>query len=243
MKLLVLDVDGVLSKGEAHAFDLQLFGRLRELNQRAKSDSTVPAVTLNTGRPSPYVEAVMQAIDGWQPALYENGAGLYFPQNYEFRVTPLLTSPIKSQLRALIDLLDKEIVQKDKAYWQPGKTVCYTLFALGDYSVEALAEEVSTLAEDVSENLAVSIAGQALNIYPRMITKGSGLEWLAEETGIAFTEMGGIGDSDGDIDFMRLLAYPAAPENATVGVKAIAAYVSGYQTAAGLHDILDYWKI
>src|SRR5688500_2223144 len=111
MKLLVLDIDGVLSQGEAHAFDLSLLGRLRELNQQAKTNSSIPAVTLNTGRPSPYVEALMQAIEGWQPALYENGAGLYFPQHYEFRITPLLASSIKTQLNTLIALLDKEIVQ------------------------------------------------------------------------------------------------------------------------------------
>jgi hydroxymethylpyrimidine pyrophosphatase-like HAD family hydrolase len=243
MKLLVLDIDGVLSQGEAQAFDLKLFERLRAFNQKARTETSVPAVTINTGRPSPYVEAIMQAIDAWQPAIYENGAGLYFPQSYEFRITPLFTSNLKNQLRILIDLLDKEIVQTEKAYWQPGKTICHTLFSCGEYTIEKLAEEVGLLAKDVSQDLAVAIAGQALNIYPAMITKGTGLEWLAQETKIPLSEMAGIGDSDGDIDFLKLLAYPAAPDNASLGVKAIAAYVSAYPTTAGLHDILDYWKL
>jgi hydroxymethylpyrimidine pyrophosphatase-like HAD family hydrolase len=243
MKLLVLDIDGVLSQGEAQAFDLSLLGRLRKLNQASKTDSSIPSVTINTGRPSPYVEALMQAIDGWQPALYENGAGLYFPLTYEFRITALLTSSIKSQLNSLINLLDKEIVQSGKAYWQPGKTVCYTLFSYGDYTVAELAEEVAGLAASSSEDIAVAIAGQALNIYPKLITKGTGVEWLAEATDIALSEMAGVGDSDGDIDFLRLLSHCAAPDNATVAVKSIVNYVSRYPTTAGLNDILDYWKL
>lgn len=243
MKLLVLDIDGVLSHGEAQAFDLSLLGRLRELNQQAKTNPSIPAVTLNTGRPSPYVEALMQAMDGWQPALFENGAGLYFPQNYSFKITPLFTSSIKTQLNTLIALLDKEIVQTGKAYWQPGKTVCYTLFSHGNYTITELADDVKAFAESISEELAVVIAGQALNIYPRMITKGTGIEWLAEVTGIALSEMAGVGDSDGDIDFLRLLAFRAAPSNATTNVKSIVDYVSSYPTTAGLHDILDYWKL
>jgi hydroxymethylpyrimidine pyrophosphatase-like HAD family hydrolase len=243
MKLIVLDVDGVLSHGEAQAFDLAVLERLRRLNQEAKSNESLPAVTLNTGRPSPYVEALMQAIDGWRPALFENGAGMYFPQSYQFKVTPLFSQSIKSQLDTLIALLDKEIVQKGKAYWQPGKTVCHTLFSYGEIGIGEIAVEASRLAGTVSDDLSVVLASQALNIYPKLINKGTGLQWLSEETGISALEMAGVGDSDGDIDFLRLVASPAAPENSTSGVKAIAHYVSAYQTAAGLADVLDYWKL
>ena len=103
MKLIVLDCDGVLSKGEAQPFDPALLARLARLNRRAGAGESVPAVTLNTGRPSPYVEAVMQAIDGWQPALYENGAGLYFPKTYRFETTPLLNAETKAALDNLFD--------------------------------------------------------------------------------------------------------------------------------------------
>ena len=110
MKLIVLDIDGVLSPGEAHTFDLGLLARLSDLNRRARQGEAVPAVTLNTGRPSPYVEAVMQAIDGWQPALYESGAGLYFPQSYQFQAAPGLTPTHLSELRLIIERLDQAIV-------------------------------------------------------------------------------------------------------------------------------------
>lgn len=241
MKLIVLDCDGVLSKGEAHSFDLNLFARLAGLNRQAYQGATVPAVTLNTGRPSPYVEAVMQAINGWQPALYENGAGLYYPQTYQFELTPRLNLEQKAALHEVVRRVDRAIVQPGHAYWQPGKTVCYTLFAYPPLTIADFMAEVAAIAAELSDQFAVTPAGLALNIHPADIDKGTGLEWLAQVTGINPADMGGVGDSTGDIAFLQWVGYPAAPINATDNVKAIVRYISPLPDAAGLHDILDYW--
>jgi hydroxymethylpyrimidine pyrophosphatase-like HAD family hydrolase len=243
IRLIVLDCDGVLSKGEAHAFDLSLLARLAELNRRAYRGETVPAVTLNTGRPSPYVEAVMQAIAGWRPALYENGAGLYYPDTYQFELTPHLSQEQKAALQEVILRVDRALVQSGQAYWQPGKTVCYSLFAHPPLTIAAFTTEVETIATQVSAQIVVSPAGLALNIHPAGIDKGTGLLWLAEVTGLDPADMGGVGDSGGDIAFLRRVGYPAAPVNATGQVKAAVRYVSPRADAAGLHDILDHWQV
>lgn len=243
MKLIVLDADGVLSKGETQPFDLGLFERLAGLNRRARQGEPVPAVTLNTGRPSPYVEAVMQAIDGWQPALYESGGGLYFPQTYQFQTTPLIGPEQRATLQAVINRLDQTVVQNGRAYWQPGKTICYSLFARPPLTIADLAAEVEPIVAEVSDQFSVTSAVLALNIHPADINKGTGLQWLAQVTGIDPAEMGGVGDSRGDIDFLQLVGHSAAPANAIPDVKAVVNYVSPQAYAAGLHDILDYWLI
>jgi hydroxymethylpyrimidine pyrophosphatase-like HAD family hydrolase len=81
----------------------------------------------------------------------------------------------------------------------------------------------------------------ALNIHPAHINKASGLAWLADVTDIDFQAVGGVGDSDVDTEFLQLVGYAAAPANATDSVKAAVQYVSAHYTAAGLHDILNYW--
>jgi len=241
MKLIVLDADGILSKGETAPFDLSLFERLRTLNQRARAGEPVPAVTLNTGRPAAYVEAVMQAIDGWQPALYENGAGLYFPQGYHFQLTPLLTTERAAALQAVVERLDEAVVRPGKAYWQPGKTVCHTLFANAPLTIAQLMPEVEAVVADISTDFIVTPAGLALNVHPAGIDKGTGLRWLAQVCGVEPADMAGAGDSAGDIDFLRLIGHPAAPVNATDAVKAVVTYTSTRPDTAGLHDILDHW--
>jgi hydroxymethylpyrimidine pyrophosphatase-like HAD family hydrolase len=55
--------------------------------------------------------------------------------------------------------------------------------------------------------------------------------------------MGGVGDSAGDIDFLRLVSRAAAPANATVEVKTVVDYVALQPDAAGLQEILDYWSL
>lgn len=243
MKLIVLDVDGVLSPGEAHPLDLGLLARLGNLNRRARRGEAVPAVTLNTGRPSAYVEAIMQAIDGWQPALYESGAGLYFPQTYQFQLTPDLTPAHLAEIRMVVERLDQAVVQPGRAYWQPGKRVCYTLFAQPPFTLADIMPEVRAIVAEISDTFIVTPAILALNIHPAGIDKGSGLRWLAQVTGLDPADMGGVGDSAADIEFLRLVGRPAAPVNAIAEVKAIAKFVSTRSEAAGLQEILDYWKL
>ena len=80
VQLVVLDVDGVLTDGESAPFDLELFQQLAALNERAKLGEPVPAVTVCTGRPQAYVEAVLQALHASVPGVFEGGAGLYVPE-------------------------------------------------------------------------------------------------------------------------------------------------------------------
>ena len=185
----------------------------------------------------------MQTIDGRQPALYETGAGMYFPEAYQFKTTPLLTTKDKATLDEILKQVYAEIVQSGKAYWQPGKSVCHTLFAQPPYTQADFAPQVKAIVKSISNKIAVVPAGLALNIYPANITKGTGLQWLSQITGISLLEMGGVGDSSSDVDFLRLVGYPAAPHNATDDVKAVAGYVSPKADAAGLMDILDYWQL
>lgn len=243
LKLIVLDVDGVLGMGEAQPFNLEVFARLADLNRKARYDSSVPAVTLNTGRPSAYVEAVMQAIDGWQAALYENGAGLYFPETYQFQTAPQLSPELMARFQEILAIIDKKIVQTGKAYWQPGKTVCYSLFAHPPLQISDIAIEVSNLVKEISDEIAVTSAVLALNIYPKHINKGTGLNWLSEVTAIRLSEMGGVGDSSGDMDFLKLVGKSAAPANAVPELQSKVHYVSSQKAAEGLNDILNYWGL
>lgn len=243
IKLVVLDIDGVLGLGEAQPFDLGLLSRLAEMNRRSHREKQYPAVTLNTGRPSAYVEAVMQAIDGWQPALYENGAGLYFPQTYQFQTNPELTPKQIARFREILDVIDQNFVQTGRAYWQPGKSICHSLFAYPPDDINSLTQEVQSFVTKLSDEFAVVSAILALNIYPKHINKGTGLQWLAKTTGISPAEMAGVGDSAGDIDFLRLLGYSAAPANALDEVKQVVHYISSEIAPHGLNDILNYWQL
>src|SRR5262249_57546432 len=98
IRLLVVDVDGVLSLGEAAPFDGTVLQRLAAINDRARHEPTCPAITLCTGRPAPYVEVLTQIIHGFSPSIYEHGAGLYISEPYGFKRHPNLTHTPPPQL-------------------------------------------------------------------------------------------------------------------------------------------------
>lgn len=240
-RLLVFDVDGVVTEGETRALDLTFLDRLAKINRAARQDSSLPAITLCTGRPAPYVEAILQAMDGRTPAIFENGAGIYVPDGYHFLSHPELDS--HSPVQAVRDRLNETVVRDQIAFIQPGKEYTFSLFAFDPAETEHLHEHAGQALGDLSEAVEMVYSASCLNIMPRGIDKGKGLSYLAELTGYRPQEMVGVGDSDIDLSFLDLVGFSAAPSNANERVKRLVDYVSSQSTSAGVTEILGHLGI
>jgi hydroxymethylpyrimidine pyrophosphatase-like HAD family hydrolase len=238
IRLMVADVDGVLSLGEAAPFDFAVLQRLAEVNDRARHAPQYPAVTLCTGRPAPYVEVLMQAIHGFYPAIYEHGAGLYLPEPYGFKAHPALTPAMQAQLMELHGMLHDAFVATDLAYFQPGKSASLSLFARTGVTLHAVACTADRLARQWGDAFRVEAGATCVNVMVRGLDKAEGVRWLARETGIPLHAMAGVGDATGDMPFMQLVGWSAAPANAQAAVKQMAHYTSPYEDGRGLMDIL-----
>jgi len=226
LRLIVLDVDGVLSPGEAAPLDWAVLQRLAAYNDHARHEVTRPAITLCTGRPAPYVEVLMQAIHGFFPAVYEHGAGLFIPEPYGFKWHPALTPAIQTQLLQLQAGLHQTLVAPGLAYVQPGKSASLSVFATAGITLQALARQVKRLVRDFGHTFSVETGATCVNILVRGLDKAAGVRWLARETAIPLRHMAGVGDARGDVPFMRLLGWCAAPANAHVSVKRVVHYTS-----------------
>jgi hydroxymethylpyrimidine pyrophosphatase-like HAD family hydrolase len=238
IRLIVADVDGVLSPGEAAPFDFAVLQRLAEFNDRARHDPHHPAVTLCTGRPAPYVEVLMQAIHGFYPAIYEHGAGLYVPAPYGFKAHPALTPVMQVQLMELHARLHDALVATDLAYFQPGKSASLSLFACPGVPMHEMARTAERLARQWGDAFLVEAGATCVNVMVRGLDKAEGVRWLSRETGIPLHVMAGVGDATGDIPFMQLVGWSAAPANAQASVKQMVRYTSPYEDGRGLMDIL-----
>jgi HAD superfamily hydrolase (TIGR01484 family) len=238
IRLVVVDVDGVLTHGEAASLDLTVLQRLAELNDRVHQGPSYPAVTLCTGRPIPYVEVLMQVIHGRYPAICENGAGLYIPEPYGFTWHPAITSTIQSRFRRFQSVLHVALVAADLAYFQPGKSASLSLFPQPGVPLRKVYEEADRLARNFGGEFAVEQAATCVNVVVRGIDKAEGVRWLAGQTGISLGAMAAVGDSPSDVPFMRLAAWSGAPANAHAAVRQIAHYTSPYEDGPGLVDIL-----
>jgi HAD superfamily hydrolase (TIGR01484 family) len=242
IRLVVIDIDGCLTPGEAQPWDFLVLQFVAELNRKARADARRFAVTLCTGRQEPYVEAMMQAIDAHAPGIYENGGGLYSPAQYRFAENPAIDAGKREKIAKVREILAKEIVETGMGQFQPGKEVSLTLYParagvtipqLGDWARLALDGKVS--------GLTVMSLVTSVDIVLDGIDKGAGVEWLSRETGIPLAQMAGIGDSSGDLPYLRRVGFAAAPANATDDVKRAVQYVSPFEDGKGVVDILSRW--
>ncbi|MGH2538143.1 MAG: HAD family hydrolase [Candidatus Promineifilaceae bacterium] len=241
IRLIVCDLDGVLTDGEARPLDLAFFGRLAALNRAARQDPRRPAVTLCTGRPAPYAEALLQAIDGHVPAVFENGAGLYLPQGYRFLPHPALGD--LAPIQAARQRIEATLVRQQGASIQPGKEYSLSIFAADPADTNQLRAWATAALNSLAETVELVYSSSCLNVVPRGIDKGQGLRFLAAQAGYRLDEMLAIGDSDVDVPFLALAGYSAAPANANEAVKQLVAYVAPRPAAAGVADILAHYGL
>lgn len=237
IRLVLFDVDGVLTDGEAQRLDLDLFAHLAAMNRAAQADSSRPAVTLCTGRPAPYVEVLLQALEGHLPAVYENGCGLYVPREYRFLAHPALDG--NATMHIVRKQLRDALVKTGKVFFQPGKEYSLSLFPLNGVTVadlDPLAREVLGSLQDLVD---LTYSTSCLNVIPRGVDKGAGLRFLCEHSGYVLDEVLGVGDSDVDLPFLKLIGYSAAPANAFDSVKEIVEYIAPHRTSQGVRDILQ----
>jgi len=241
IQLVILDIDGVLSEGEGQPLDLELLGLLASLNRAAREAPAAPAVTLCSGRPAPYLEVMMQAIDAHLPGIFENGAGLYTAHPYSFLPHPALAG--SDQIPQVREALDRGLIQTGRAFIQPGKLHTLTLFAEDPAETRLLAEWAETALGPLAAQIDLVYSTSCLNVLPHGIDKGLGVGWLAERTGIPLAVMLGVGDSDVDLPFLKRVGHSAAPSNANASVRAIVDYVAPRPTASGVRDILSHYGL
>jgi len=241
IKLLVFDIDGVLTTGETKALDYELLKCLAGFNQVARENPRHPGVTLCSGRAAPYVELMTQAIDGFLPAVYENGAGLYIPHSYSFLPNPVMDSG--SSILAVRQKLQAELVETGFAFFQPGKEYTLTLFASDPANTDILPDAVDQALGSLGEAVHLLSSPSCLNILPLGVDKGSGIQFLASQTHIDLASMLGVGDSDIDVPFLSLVGYSAAPANANEAVKSVVQYISSKSYMDGVRDIITHFGI
>ncbi len=237
IRLFVCDIDGCLSKGSTHSFDPELIAAFAETNRLSRIDPDVPAITFCTGRTMPYVECLLQVIDGRVPALCENGTVLFDPIEYEIVVSPHLGENERDLLQRMKALIDTNLICKDVQH-EYGKFTHFTLLVSPPETSEELAHRAAKLAEEFGDSFVVETTKMCVHVTFRHIHKGTGIEWLAEKTGVDPAEMAGIGDARPDIPFLEQVGLACAPANAHPDVKALAHWHSDLPDAKAALEFL-----
>ncbi|MBV9119995.1 MAG: HAD hydrolase family protein [Chloroflexi bacterium] len=243
LRVVLVDVDGVITPGEGCPADLSVFEQLVRYAQAAEAESLLPRIALCTGRPAPYVEFVAQLAQVDLPCIFEHGCGLYFPRAYSEGTCPYEFHPdvgrsYAADLAHLRELLRPALLDPGLAFVQPGKEASMSLYPLGGVSLDALVDVGTALLE--RERLPFTVTANVHGVEFRRVgvDKGSGARWLAQRLEMPLQAFAAVGDSDPDLCFLELAGYSAAPANATPAVKAAVDYVASAEFGEGLVEIL-----
>lgn len=230
IKLFVLDVDGCITEPFVTP-DWEAITKIRELQQQAFSDDTIPELTLCTGRPFPYAEAVAQWLNVKKPFIFESGGGMFDPVTHYMRFNPAFTDEIKAQQDELKQFVDAELLHVyEGVNTEFTKYTDIGLVSLNTEHITDLYQRAKKHVDENYENFEVHMTEISINIICKFCHKGVGLRHISEYTGIGLDEIAYIGDSSGDINALKLAARPFAPANAIGKVHDIAESLSGRET-------------
>lgn len=233
IKLFITDLDGCVSV-PFETPDWELLSDIRRLNEQHIHDRAVPPLSICSGRPQPYVEAVAQWLNVQHPAGFEN-AGIYNVQRNELELLPAFNSEAAQQVKELKEWLQREIVSNHS-----GMIVEFTKkmdAGIIHSDKEAIDVAFPLIQEYVTEHyplFEVHKTDVSVNVILANNNKRNGILKICELLNIEPEEVAYIGDSSGDIPGLKLVGYPYAPANGSDAVKECAEVLDAEVTEAVL---------
>jgi hydroxymethylpyrimidine pyrophosphatase-like HAD family hydrolase len=244
MKVVVSDIEGCLNRNE-RTYDHDALAWIRLANQLASVANPIPFVTVLTGRQHAFVDAICRMLSVRLPAIFEGGCGMFFPSAQlidEYEWHPLLSEPKTSSEFAAVHRVISDLCSKTGARRVIGKEVLLTLHPPRTITIGDLEMRVRETLEKAGLSPSVSPSASAVDIAPAGIDKGVGFAWLIDRLGSDFpidsSQAAGIGDSAGDLAFLRRSGFSAAVANAAPEVKTMASYCSPLSDGKGVVDII-----
>ncbi len=241
-KLLISDVDGCLTPEDSTPFDPDLFHHLTQRLRALSPPRGNTPLLLCTGRPQPYVEALLKILGLHTPAIAENGAVVYTLDGNHAAYGPGVTPAKIEGLRAVRAHLEHHLLPR-----HPGTLIQFGKEAhLSVYSTDAAAlKEAAEMAGRFVETQAlppldIRPTHFYLNLSMHGVDKGTALDAILQQFGVPREAIAGVGDTTGDLAIRERCGRFACPANAQEEIRAIADYVAPREATAGFLNILDW---
>ncbi len=236
---VISDIDGCLGP-ESHApVDAHALAKLAEYNHAAHDRGDRPVVTLCSGRPQPYAEAICRVIANTTlPCVCEMGVWLYDPRDNRYLRDERITLEHLQGVRACQQWVEADLGPRGVVI-QPGKTASISIWHPDTASLKSLIPMLRERMAGEGWPLRVSDTVAWINLDLAHVSKATGIERLMKLTGLDRSRTAGIGDTLGDLAIRENVSFFACPSNAVAELKKVADYVSPHEEIGGVLDILD----
>jgi len=237
IKLFVTDLDGCIS----HPFKTphwESINRLRDLNNKSEHDESIPPLTICTGRPYPYAEAVGQWLNIRHPFVFES-AGVYHWNGNRIQTaldnSGVSLDPIHALKRWLTDTI---LPEYPTAMLEFTKMMDAGVVCPDEAVIDEIHQKALKYVPEKFPGLEIHTTEVSINILMPGNNKLRGLRLLGENLGIGLHEMAYIGDTGGDAVALKEVNMPFAPANARKVAKDVAKVTRGETT----QGVLEAYK-
>jgi len=237
--LIISDNDGCLVAEDTSPLDLDSLARLAAHNRLAQTNRDRPILTLCTGRPQPFAEAMCRLLANCAaPCIAENGVWMYNPADNRYEMDPAITPAHRAAIREAVAWLEAEYGPKGVSQ-QPGKSASISLYHADTEYLKSIGPRVREEFAARGWPLRVSMTWFYINCDLAHVSKGTGMDRLLAATGTNRDRLMGIGDTPSDMPIRERVAFFACPANAHDDIKKVADYESPFAEARGVVDIVE----
>lgn len=219
IKLFITDLDGCIS----HPFkspDWDAIAEIRELNIRSREEEHIPPLTICSGRPFPYVEAVGQWLQVEKPMLFESGGGMYNMELNSITWNPYFDSEARTAVSEIKEWMEQSLIKNyEGTYPEFAKFTDAGLVNPDPSKIALMHKEVTDFMGDKYPMFETHLTDVSVNIILSKANKGQGIRNLCDVLKIDVKECAYIGDTSGDIPGLEIVGQSFAPSNAKSFVK------------------------
>ncbi|MGH7133585.1 MAG: HAD family hydrolase [Phycisphaerales bacterium] len=238
--LVICDIDGCLSPESSDPFDLPSLAKVAEHNRLAIETGDRPVLTLCSGRPQPFAEAMCRLLaNTLVPCICENGVWIYHPGDNRYEMDPRIGKEHLHAVHEASEWVFSEFGPKGVTE-QPGKAASVSLY---HPDAEYLRREVAPAVEKEFKArgwpLKVTMTWFYINCDLECVNKGTALDRMLGEMRVPRERLAGIGDTVGDKYIAERVKFFACPGNAQAGIKEHAHYIASGHEAKGVVEILE----
>lgn len=233
------DIDGCLGPETHEPLDAEALARLAAHNRRAESVRDVPVVTLCSGRPQPFAEALCRLLSNTTvPVVAENGVWVYDPAGQSYHLDPAITSEHLRWVSEATAYFQAEWLPRGVII-QPGKTASISLWHPDTPFLREACKRFEERFAREGWKFRVSMTVSWVNCDLGHVSKRTGIDRVFAMSGLTHARAAGIGDSLSDLAIAERVAFFGCPSNADPRLKPHARYVSPSAEVAGVFEILD----
>lgn len=236
---IISDIDGCLGP-ESHApLNADALAKLAAHNHRAVTSGDQPIITLCSGRPLPYAEAIARLLgNSLLPVVCEMGVWLYDPRSNEFLRDPAIKPEHLAWVRDATTFIETDLAPRGIVI-QPGKSASLSLYHPDTPTLMAIKPTLESRFAREGWGFRISNTVKWINCDLTFISKATGIKRLCEMCGLSKTRLAGIGDTMGDMAIREQVAWFACPQNAEPNLKPSADFVAQGHDVDGVLEIVE----